>query len=106
MVIVLIRRCVRRNKEPEFLSSYSREKPDHPDFITETLTKLNNSDELPESLRSLSIGCEDCVTYLNVAQWKSAESFRQHFNPRTMHDPNIECSDRLRAVFEVVEFSN
>jgi hypothetical protein len=97
---------VRREKEPEFLASYNREKPTHPGFIEETLTKLNSSDELPESMRSLPIGCGDCITYLNIARWRSAEEFRQHFNPQTMHSPEIECSDRLRAVFEVVDLSN
>jgi len=54
-------------------------------------------------MRSLPITSADCVTYLNVARWKSAEAFRQHFNPRTMHDPEIETSDRLRIVLEIVE---
>jgi hypothetical protein len=106
MVIVLIRRCVRRDTEAEFLASYNREKPKHAGFIDETLTKLNNSTDLPDSMRSLPVGCDNCLTYLNVARWRSAEDFRQHFQPKTMHDPKIECSDRLRAVFEIVELSN
>jgi hypothetical protein len=106
MVIVLIRRCVQRDKETEFLASYSWEKPNNPGFIDETLTKLDSSADLPESMRSLPVGCNDCVTYLNIARWRSAEEFRRHFKPQTMHDPKIECSDRLRAVFDVVEFSN
>jgi hypothetical protein len=44
----------------------------------------------------------DCVTYLNVARWRSAEDFREHFKPKTMHEADVECSDRLRAVLEVV----
>jgi hypothetical protein len=103
MVIVLIRRSVKREKEAEFLATYSQEKPNHPDFLEETLTKVNDSTDLPEAMRSLPITSADCVTYLNVARWKSAEAFRQHFNPRTMHDPEIETSDRLRIVLEIVE---
>jgi|SRR5580658_2696312 heme-degrading monooxygenase HmoA len=102
MVIVLIRRCVKRDKEKEFLASYNHEKPNNPGFIDETLTKLNDSPNLPDAMRSLKVGCEDCVTYLNIARWRSAEEFRDHFKPQTTHDAKIECSDRLRAVFEIV----
>ncbi len=104
MVIVLIRRCVQPDKEAEFLASYKSDKPKHPDFIDETLTKLK-LDNLPESMRSLRIGCENCLTYLNVARWRSAKSFEDCIKPRTMHDPEIECSDRLRAVFESISQS-
>lgn len=100
MVIVLIRRSVRPEKEAAFLEAYNREKPDHADFVSETLTKVSNSNELPDSMRSLPIG-GDGVTYVNVATWKSARSFEEYFEPRTMHDPEIECGDRVRVVLEV-----
>lgn len=100
MVIVLIRRSVRPEREAEFLAAYAREKPDHPDFVSETLTKVGNSSELPDSMRSLPIGGEG-VTYVNVAMWKSAKSFEEQFNPQTTHDPEIECGDRARVVLEV-----
>lgn len=103
MVIVMIRRCVKRDKEGDFLASYKGQKPDHPDFIDETLTKINNSSELPEPLRSWSIDCGDCVTYVNIARWKSVKSFEAHFKPKTMHDPKIECSDRIRVVLDEVK---
>ena len=41
MVIVLIRRSVKREKEAEFLATYDREKPNHPYFLEETLTNRN-----------------------------------------------------------------
>jgi heme-degrading monooxygenase HmoA len=103
MVIVLIRRCVKREKEAEFLANFNREKPNHPDFIDETLTKVSEATDLPEPLRNLPIAGDDCVTYLNVARWKSAAAFNEHFKPRKMHDPETEVSDRLRAVLEIVE---
>jgi hypothetical protein len=103
MVIVLIRRCVRRDREENFLASYKKEKPEHPDFIDETLTKVNESDELPQPMRTLPISGENCVTYLNVARWQSAASFYQCFKPSTTHDPEIECFDRLRVVLEVAQ---
>lgn len=100
MVIVLIRRSVRPEKEAEFLAAYNREKPVHPDFVSETLTRVSTSGELSASMKSLPIG-GDGVTYVNVATWKSAKSFEECFNPRTMHDPEIECEDRVRVVLEV-----
>lgn len=99
MVIVLIRRSVRPEKEAAFLAAYNREKPNHPDFLSETLTKVSSSSELPESMRSLPIGGQG-ITYVNVAFWKSAKSFEDHFTPKTMHDPEIECGDRVRIVLE------
>lgn len=101
MVIVLIRRSVRPDKEREFLASYTREKPHHDEFIDETLTRLNSSTDLPESLRSLPIGQREAVTYLNVARWKSAKGFEEWFKPQTTHDPEIETADRQRAVLDV-----
>lgn len=103
MVVVLIRRCVRPDKEPEFIKQYRRQKPDHPDFIDEKLTKLS-SEQLSEPMCSLRMGCERCVTYLNIACWRSAESFQQHFNPSRRYDLEFECSERLRAVFQVIDF--
>jgi hypothetical protein len=104
MVIVLVRRCVKRDKETEFLESYRQQKPtDNADFLDEELTKVVTSETLPEPMRSLPLACDgDCVTYVNVARWKTAEAFRNHFDPRTYHDPAIECSDRLRVVLELV----
>ena len=103
MVIVLIRRCVRADRENEFLQTYHRQKPSHPDFIEETLTRVLPGDHLPEPMRSLSLGCPGgCVTYVNVARWKSAESFEAYFKPQTTHDASFECADRLRAVLDVV----
>jgi len=65
MVIFLIQRCARPNKEAEFLESYRKEAPiENPDFIGETLTRLSKED-LPEPMRSLAtaFGCGEGVTY-------------------------------------------
>ncbi len=106
MEIVLIRRSVRPDKENEFLARYKSERPDHKDFVEETLTKLNSSGELSEPLRSFIFGDSDAITYLNVAKWKSLESFEAWFGPKTMHDPEIETADRVRAVLDVIEVLN
>lgn len=104
MVFVLIRRCVKADKEHEFLASYGKGRPKHGDFIDETLTRMNASADLPESMR---LGAwrrrSSYVTYLNVARWRSAKSFEERFKPRTMHDPKFECSDRLRGVLDEVD---
>jgi hypothetical protein len=105
--IILIRRCVRREKEKEFLASYVSEKPSNPDFVDEWLTRVDSSEALPESMRSFAVACDaDCVTYINVAMWRTAAAFRAHFNPKTMHDPKFECSDRHRAVLEIQEIAS
>jgi len=104
MVIVLIRRCVKADKEAEFLKSYRAQKPTHVDFIDETLTKLRDDQSLPPEMRNLELGCEEgCATYINVARWCCAESFQENFRDQLQrYDPNVECSPRLRAVLTVV----
>jgi hypothetical protein len=104
MAIILILRCARRDREAEFLKTYSRERPDHEDFISETLTKIDDSTALPEPMRSLKLTDQDCIPYLNIAFWKSAQSFYEHFNPKTSHDAEIEVCDRLRLVLNEVQF--
>ena len=103
MVIVLVRRCIRREKEAEFLTSYKAEKPNHPDFICETLTKVDDSRDLPEALRSLPLAGENCITYVNVARWRSAVAFNDHFKPATKHEPEFETSDRLRVISNLLD---
>src|ERR1700733_232711 len=102
MVTILIRRCVRRDKVPEFLENYSREKPNHPDFVSETLTSVRDSDDLPEPMRNLKLASENCVTYINVARWKSVESFIAHFDPFIKREPEIETKDRVRIVLDEI----
>ena len=102
MVIILVRRCVKLDKEAKFLACFNREKPrSNPAFIDETLTKVNDSEDLPEAMRSLHISGMACVTYLNVAYWKSAEAFYDHFKPSADDfDPEIEVCKRERIVLD------
>jgi hypothetical protein len=102
MVLIVIRRCVRADREDEFLKAYDRQKPGGEGFISETLTKLSNAPELPEPMRSFALDEPGCITYVNIAKWESAEAFRKYFDPQTSHDPELEVSDRLRAVLEIV----
>jgi hypothetical protein len=103
MDIIMILRCVRPDKVDEFLASYHASAPNHPDFGGETLTRLDSSAALPPALRSLPLkcNCDDCITFLNIAIWRSAASFVAAFNPTTTHTPAIECCERLRLVLTV-----
>ena len=104
MHIILIRRCVKENSEREFLKNYKEQKPTaNPDFLKETLTKVRNSNDLPMSMRNMPINCENCVTYINIAWWKSAEAFIKQFNPQIDYDPKIECEPKVRIVLDEVE---
>lgn len=106
MYIILIRRTVRKDKVVEFLKSYKAQRPDHPDFIDERLTRVMADTDLPEPLRSFNITSgEEGITFVNVARWKSWESFNTHFKPATTHEKEIECSDRVRVVLEVIDSS-
>jgi hypothetical protein len=101
-ITVLIRRCVKKGKEQEFLASYSRDKPRHPDFISETLTKVSERTDLPSQMVDFPLRCKECTTYINVAQWKTADAFIEHMKPQRTHNPDFECEDRVRIVLEVL----
>jgi hypothetical protein len=75
VVVILTRRCIKPNKEAEFLADYRSHTPDHPGFIGQTLTKLQNSGDLPEPMRSLHFGCGNCVVYLNIARMAIGSRF-------------------------------
>jgi hypothetical protein len=102
-VIILIRRVVRTDRLEEFKAKYVAERPDHPGFIAEYLTQVNGSESLPPALRSLSLATADGVTFVNVAVWKSAQDFNDHFWPKKLHDPELELEDRLRVVLDIAD---
>lgn len=104
MVIILIRRFIRPDRETKFLESYRTQQPsNNPDFISEILTKVVDDISLPTALRSFTLGEPSCVTYLNIAQWKSWEAFARQFGEQIASgsfDPEIETAPRQRAVLE------
>lgn len=107
MVIVLIRRFVRPDREDKFLATYRAQTPlNNSDFLGETLTKVLDDISLPAPLRSFAVGHPSCVTYINVAKWKSWESFAQHFADQISKpggfDPEIEIAPRERAVLGTI----
>jgi heme-degrading monooxygenase HmoA len=104
MVIVLICRFVKPTEEPKFLERYNEDQRKNvgiPDFICETLTKVNDSHDLPEFMRSLHLVRENCLNYVNLAYWTSAEAFAQRFTPKAPFDEETEVSPRLRVVLEI-----
>ena len=93
MVIVLIRRCVKKDKVDAFLDSYKSDKPTHPDFIDEHLTRVSDDPSLGEAMRNLDgLKCDgDAITFVNVARWKSARSFEDKLKPEIgKYDTDIE----------------
>jgi hypothetical protein len=107
MVIILIRRFVKLDKEAEFLESYRAQQPlSNPAFKGETLTRLVDGSSLPAGLPSFALGEPSSVTYLNVARWQSWEAFAEHFADQLASgsfNPEIETVPRQRAVVEVIE---
>jgi hypothetical protein len=107
MVIILIRRFVKPDKEAEFLQNYRAQQPlNNPAFMGETLTRLINDSSLPGGLRSFALDQPPAVTYLNVARWQSWEAFAEHFADQLASgsfNPEIETAPRQRAVVEVIE---
>lgn len=104
MVIILICRFVKPDKEEEFLRKYNEDQVKNAgieDFICETLTKVDNTSDLPKFLRNLPLTRKDCLNYLNVAYWKSAKSFAQRFTPKAPFDHETEVAERLRAVLNI-----
>ncbi len=65
MVIILIRRFVKPDREQEFLASYNAQKPlGNPAFKGETLTKVNSEGDLPPGLTSFDLKVPECVSSL------------------------------------------
>ena len=104
MIIVLIRRFVKPDKEQAFLASYKAQKPiDNPAFKGETLTRISDNPNLPSGLRSLALNGPACVTYLNIATWESWEAFADQFDVNSPgFDPEIETTARQRTVLDIV----
>lgn len=103
MVIVLIRRFVRSDREKEFLEKYCAQRPSrNPDFKGEVLTRMSSDAAVPPTLKSLPLGGPGCVTYLNVAQWASWEAFAGAFDLDDVFDPEIETAPRQRTVLDVL----
>jgi hypothetical protein len=107
MVIILIRRFIRFDREQEFLQSYRRQAPnDDPAFHGETLTKVNDGPHVPGDMKSLSLRSPNCLTYLNVARWDSWNACREHFAKAGVgFDPHIETAPAEQSVLDVIERS-
>jgi len=105
VVIVLIRRFIRADREEEFLARYRSHRPtNNPAFKGEHLTKVSDDAGLPPRLRSFRLEEPSCVTYLYVSRWDSWQAFEKHFLEayQSDFDPEIERRPRERIVLDVV----
>jgi hypothetical protein len=104
MIVILIRRFVRADREPVFLERFKAQTPiQNPAFIKETLTRLSDDPNLPPRLRSLALNGPSCITYLNIAEWSSREAFEQEFLTKPSDfDEDIETAPRQRMVLDIV----
>lgn len=102
-VVIIIRRVARNDRINEFLKGYHSQRPDHPGFIAEYLTEVNTDTDLPEGLKNLPMAAQGGATYLNIAFWRSAKEFDDHFGPEITHDPDTELEDRQRIVLDIRE---
>ena len=104
MVIIMIRRFVRPDREVEFLASYRAQSPTaNPAFRGETLTRVSDDTLLPPGLRGLPLNGPTCVTYINIAEWDSWEAFTGQFDVSGIaFDPDIETAPRQRVVLDVI----
>jgi hypothetical protein len=104
MVIILIRRFVRPDREPEFLATYRAQTPfKKPACKGEKLTRIGDAAAIPPGLRGIALSGPGCVTYLNIAKWDSWVSFAKQFPLADTFDPKIETAPRQRAVLDVIE---
>jgi hypothetical protein len=109
MTMILIWRFVRPDKEMSFRENYQMEKPhDNPAFLSETLTRLADLSLLPTALQSSEVGPEGCITYVNIAHWKSWTAFAQHFGLDSedfdveSFDADFEIAPRRRLVLDEI----
>jgi hypothetical protein len=80
MVIIIIRRFIRADREQEFLAKYQSQSPTQNRALKEeTLTKVSEESKLPARLRSFTVNGPACMTYLNIAKWESWEDFAKQF---------------------------
>jgi hypothetical protein len=107
MVIIMIRRFVKLEKEAEFLKAYKAQAPiGNPAFKGETLTRISDAEGIPAGLRGFALNGPACATYLNIAQWDSWEAFIEQFDPNSnVMDSDIETAPRQRAVLNVIAHS-
>ena len=103
--IVLIRRVIRKELEADFVA-WHRSQPalERPGFLGKTLTRLDDTSQLPPGLNSFHIGANPGgVTYIMVERWHSLEDFRAYVpKAGTSDQDEFEVVPRQRVVLSVV----
>ena len=102
--IILVLRCVKPDREKEFLESY-KHNPTTKGFREEVLTKLDGSESLPIGLRNFISNENNCgILYLNIAIWDSVAEFKGEC-PEAFVETDEEFDNefwRRRAVLDVI----
>ena len=106
MILILIRRFARPDREAEFLRLFAEQRPrGNPDFLGETLTRLSGGTNLPPGVPALFEEVEGAVTYLNIARWRSFAAFERQFAVQLRapggYDPEIEVARGRISVLEI-----
>lgn len=111
MVVILVRRFARPDREAEFLRVFQRQIPiENPDFLGETLTRVSDGSELPPDVPRLMNPEPGAVNYVNVARWRSWEAFARQFAVQLAapggFDPAIETQRAEIVVLSEVGFGS
>lgn len=106
MIVLLIRRYARPDREAEFLRLFAAQRPvGNPDFLGETLTRIGDGATLPSAVPALLTPVADAVNYLNIARWRSLAAFERQFAAQLAapggYDPEIELRRGEIAVLEI-----
>jgi hypothetical protein len=107
VVVILIRRYARPDREAEFLHVFAAQAPaGNTDFLGETLTRITECAELPTDVPRLLAPEPSAANYLNVARWRSWDAFARHFAVQLAapggFDPAIEVRRAEIAILDAV----
>ena len=105
MVLILVRRFARPDREAEFLRVFAEQRPaGNPDFLGETLTRIG-AGPLPPGVPALFAPSMDAIDYLNVTRWRSLDAFERQFAAQIGapggFDPAIETRRAEMAVLTI-----
>lgn len=105
MVIIIIRRFARIDREDAFLARFQDQAPrDNPDFLDEVLTRIDADAPIPRHIARAFVPVPGCVNFVNVARWRSWDGFARQFAPQLADtrgfDPAIEAAPAQIVVLD------
>lgn len=103
--VVLIRRCIKKERERDFLA-WHKAQPllERQGFKGKTLTRLDDASHLPAGLNSFHLGANPGgVTFIMIERWASIEDFRAYVpKAGTSDQDEFEAAPRQRVILSVV----